>query len=167
MHCHSFPPIAVPESWILILGTMPGKISLREQQYYAHPQNAFWKITAEILGFDAASSYPQRVASLKTHGVAVWDVLKSCTREGSLDSDIDPSSIVPNDFQSFFGRHPHIRRVCFNGAKAAALYTRYVQPLLPDTVAVEHLRLPSTSPANARIPRAAKLQAWRVINRDV
>jgi len=164
MYCHGFPPIAVPDSWILILGTMPGKISLREQQYYAHPQNAFWKFAAEILGFDAASPYFQRVASLKTHGVAVWDVLKSCTRESSLDSDIDPSSIVPNDFKNFYAAHPAIRRVCFNGAKAAALYTRYVQPHLQDMVAVEHLRLPSTSPANVRIPRAEKRDAWRVIN---
>jgi len=145
---------------------MPGKASLRERQYYAHPQNAFWRITAEILGFDAASPYPVRVSMLKAHGVALWDVLKSCTRESSLDSDIDPATIVPNDFRRFFASHRHIRRVCFNGAKAAALYARHVQPNLPDAPAVEHLRLPSTSPANAGVPRAEKLRAWRVIQRD-
>jgi len=165
MHCHSFPPIALPDSWVLILGTMPGKVSLRERQYYAHPQNAFWKITAEILGFDGAGPYPVRVSMLQTHGVALWDVLKSCTRESSLDSDIDPSSIVPNDFGRFFTSHPKIRRVCFNGAKAAALYSRHVQPHLADTMGVEYVQLPSTSPANASVTRAEKLRAWRVIKR--
>lgn len=101
MHCRSFPPIASPGSWVLILGTMPGKVSLREQQYYAHPQNLFWRITAEILGFDATSAYPLRVSSLKDHGVALWDVLQSCTRESSLDADIVAHTIVPNDFGRF------------------------------------------------------------------
>jgi len=144
---------------------MPGKVSLREQQYYAHPQNAFWRMTAGILGFDVASAYPVRVSSLEAHGVALWDVLQSCARESSLDSDIDTSTIVPNDFKHFFVTHPHIRRVCFNGAKAAALYTRHVQPHLPGAPTVEYLQLPSTSPANAAIPRAEKLRAWSVIKR--
>jgi double-stranded uracil-DNA glycosylase len=146
---------------------MPGQVSLRERQYYAHSQNAFWRITGEILGFDPASAYAARVSSLKSYGIALWDVLKSCTREGSLDSDIDESTIVTNDFRRFFDAHPHIRLVCFNGAKAAALYSRHVQPRLRGPlVAHEHLRLPSTSPANASIPRAEKLRAWRVIKRD-
>jgi hypoxanthine-DNA glycosylase len=145
---------------------MPGKVSLRERQYYAHPQNAFWRITAEILGFDPASTYLARASSLKAHGIAVWDVLKSCTRESSLDSDIDESTIVPNDFKRFFAAHPLIRRVCFNGAKAAALYSKHVQPHLVAPVTLEHLRLPSTSPANAAVPWAEKLRAWRVIKHD-
>lgn len=145
---------------------MPGTMSLRERQYYANPRNAFWKIAAEILGFDAASPYPVRVSMLKAHGVALWDVLKSCTREGSLDSDIDPATIVPNDFRRFFAGHPRIGRVYFNGARAQALYARHVQPNLPEARAVEYLRLPSTSPANAGVPQAEKLRAWRVIRRD-
>jgi len=163
MHCRSFPPIAGSDSQVLILGTMPGKVSLREQQYYAHPQNLFWRITAEILGFDATSAYPLRVSSLKDHGVALWDVLQSCTRESSLDADIETSTIVPNDFDRFFAACPCIRRVCFNGAKAAALYARHVEPFLQDAPIVEYVRLPSTSPANAAIPRAEKFRAWSVI----
>ena len=163
MHCRSFPPIAGSDSQVLILGTMPGKVSLREQQYYAHPQNLFWRITAEILGFDATSVYPLRVSSLKDHGVALWDVLQSCTRESSLDADIETSTIVPNDFDRFFAACPCIRRVCFNGAKAAALYARHVEPFLQDAPTVEYVRLPSTSPANAAIPRAEKFRAWSVI----
>lgn len=159
----SFPPISTPDARVLILGTMPGRVSLRERQYYAHPQNAFWRITAEILGFDPASDYAARVSSLKGHGVALWDVLESCTRDGSLDSAIDASTIVPNDFGRFFAAHPRIRLVCFNGATAAALYSRHVQPRLRGPLTREHVRLPSTSPANASIPRAAKLRAWRAI----
>ncbi|MFN0152372.1 MAG: DNA-deoxyinosine glycosylase [bacterium] len=165
MRCHSLPPIASRDAWVLVLGTMPGRVSLRERQYYAHPQNAFWKIAAEIFGFDASSDYSARVASLEVHGVAVWDVLKSCTRASSLDSDIDMSTIVPNDFKRFFARQPRIRRVCFNGAKAAALYLRHVQPHLREALALEHVRLPSTSPANASISRAEKLREWRAIER--
>lgn len=163
MHCRSFPPIARPDARLLILGSMPGKVSLRDQQYYAHPQNAFWKITAEILGFDATTPYADRATALQDHRIALWDVLQSCTRESSLDADIDPSTIVPNDFTRFFAKHPAIRRVCFNGAKAATLFARHVTPTLPAALALELFQLPSTSPANAGVSRAEKLRAWRVI----
>lgn len=142
---------------------MPGKESLRKQQYYAHPKNAFWRIVGEILGFDAESPYELRAASLSASGVALWDVLQSCTRESSLDSDIDRGTLVPNDFAPFFARHTHIRRVCFNGAAAEDLFRRYVRPRLPDQSKVEYVRLPSSSPANAAIPYVEKLRAWRVI----
>lgn len=165
MHVHSFPPIERADARVLILGTMPGKASLRERQYYAHPQNAFWKITAQILGFDAASSYEVRRSSLTASGCALWDVLKSCARASSLDSDIDGATIVINDFMTFFASHPQIRRVCFNGAKAENLYLRHVRSRLADHSRIEHIRLPSTSPANATIPFAQKLRAWRVIAR--
>lgn len=163
MRVHSFPPFANSDSTVLILGSMPGKVSLREQQYYAHPQNNFWRYLAEILGFDAAAPYAARVAALEAHGIALWDVLQSCTRESSLDSDIDTSTMVLNDFRGLFAAYPGIRRVCFNGAKAAALYSRHVLPLLPDAAVIEYLRLPSTSPANASIPRSEKLRAWSKI----
>ncbi|MBK6496270.1 MAG: DNA-deoxyinosine glycosylase [Gemmatimonadetes bacterium] len=163
MHCHSFPPIARPDARLLILGSMPGKVSLRDQQYYAHPQNAFWKITAEILGFDPTTPYAERVAMLQSNRIALWDVLKSCTRESSLDADIEPSTIVPNDFAQFFAKHPEIRRICFNGAKAATLFARHVAPALPAMLDLELRQLPSTSPANAGVSRAEKLRAWRVI----
>jgi hypoxanthine-DNA glycosylase len=166
MHCHSFPPIARPDARVLILGSMPGKASLRAERYYAHPQNAFWRITAELFGLDEGSPYAARVSRLAAQGIAVWDVLESCTRESSLDADIDPRTAVPNDFLTFFAAHPGIVRVCFNGATAAALYARHVQPRLPATLGVAYLTLPSTSPANARMSRAAKLNAWRAIQYD-
>ena len=161
MHVHSFPPIARAGARILILGTMPGKVSLRERQYYAHPRNAFWRIGGEVFGFDAQAAYRTRAAALAASGVALWDVLKSCTRAGSLDSDIVSSSAVPNDIANFLARHPRIRRVCFNGAKAEELYLRHVRPHLRDRAEIEYLRLPSTSPAHASISFSRKLLAWR------
>jgi double-stranded uracil-DNA glycosylase len=161
MHVHSFPPIAHAGACILILGTVPGKVSLRERQYYAHPQNAFWRIAGEVFGFDARAAYRTRAVALAASGVALWDVLKSCTRASSLDSDIVGTSIVPNDIAGFLGRHRHIRRICFNGAKAEALYLRNVRPLLEEHAQIDYLRLPSTSPALASIPFSKKLRAWR------
>jgi hypoxanthine-DNA glycosylase len=146
---------------------MPGIVSLRENQYYAHPQNAFWRIVATILGFDAVSPYAVRVALLSAAGIAVWDVLKSCTRQGSLDSDIVHATAVPNDLPAFLGAHPQIGRVCFNGAKAEALYARHVRPHLTGRDDIHYVRLPSTSPANASVPVASKLQAWQEIARPL
>ena len=162
----SFPPISRPDATVLILGSMPGAMSLRLQQYYGHPQNAFWKIVGRIFGFDARDSYSQRAAALVQHKVALWDVLAACVREGSLDSAIDSSSIVPNDFAAFFARHPNFRRVCFNGATAQSVYRKQVLPTLGATVGMEYIRLPSTSPAHAGMSLVAKATAWRVIDAD-
>jgi double-stranded uracil-DNA glycosylase len=89
--------------------------------------------------------------------------LKSCIRESSLDSAINASSVLPNDFAAFFAAHPQIRRICFNGAEAEALYTKHVLPRLPASPDVHYLRLPSTSPANASWPLPEKLRAWQAI----
>ena len=117
-HVHSFPPIESPRARVLVLGTMPSITSLREKQYYAHPRNLFWKIVGELLGFETKAPYPVRTAALVSAHVALWDVLKSCTRASSLDSDIDPKTIVPNDISSFLATHTEVRRIFFNGAKA-------------------------------------------------
>jgi len=111
-----------------------------------------------VFGFDTSLPYEERVSILRSRGVAVWDVLQLCTRESSLDSDIDEESSVPNDFASFFNAYPQIARVCFNGAKAAEIYRKHVQPQL--ALKLEYLLLPSTSPANAGVPYAEKLRAW-------
>lgn len=163
MHVHSFPPIENAASRVLILGTMPGKASLRAGQYYAHPMNAFWKIAGEIFRFDADGPYEARASRLVAAEVALWDVLRSCTRESSLDSDIVTGSIVLNDFETFFANHPSIRRVCFNGAKAEHLYMRRVRPLVAGPPGCEYVRLPSTSPAHAGMRFAEKLRAWQII----
>lgn len=158
---HGFPPIARTDARVLILGTMPSRASLAAQQYYAHPMNLFWRIMGELLGFARESPYATRAAALLASRIAVWDVLASCHRKSSLDSDIDAASAVPNDFAGFFARHRRIRRVCFNGATAEKLYLKHVRQLPGIPARVEHVRLPSTSPANAGIPYTEKKRAWR------
>ena len=163
MHVHGFPPIANPDARVLVLGTMPGKVSLLAGQYYAHPRNSFWRIAGEILGFDASIAYEGRAAALMAAKIALWDVLHSCTRESSLDSDIQRDTIVPNDFASFFESHRRIHRVCFNGATAENLYVKHVRPGLEKPPPCEYVRLPSTSPAHARMSFAEKVRVWGII----
>jgi hypoxanthine-DNA glycosylase len=160
----SFPPIEDARARVLILGSMPGGASLAAGQYYAHPQNLFWRILGDLLRAGPGLSYAARTRLLKTNGIALWDVLDSCVRRGSLDSAIEEDSIAVNDFASFFAAHPRIGRVFFNGAKAESSYRRHVMPHL-DTVgnAVEYLRLPSTSPAHAALSFEKKRDAWKAV----
>lgn len=163
-HVQSFAPIEAADARILILGSMPGEASLRANQYYAHPRNLFWRIMGELLGFDPASPYSRKVQALKSARIALWDVLRSCRREGSLDSGIDDASLAPNDLAAFFRHHPKITRVFFNGAKAEECYRKHVRPG-SGMETIEYLRLPSTSPANAAVSYGRKLEAWRVITK--
>lgn len=158
--CASFPCVADHHARLLILGSMPGEKSLHAQQYYAHPHNSFWKIMGELCGFDASTPYLHRLAALTQQGIALWDVLQSCTRTGSLDSAIQADSVQTNDFRTFFQQHPHIAQVCFNGAAAERYYTRHVLPTLAG-LPLHHVRLPSTSPAHASQAYPVKLAAWR------
>jgi hypoxanthine-DNA glycosylase len=153
---HGLPPIIGDDARVLILGNMPSVISLGEQAYYANPRNAFWRIMGEICGFDASQPYNSRAAALMAHGIAVWDVLRSCRRVGSLDSAVEPDSMVANDFDQLFERHPQIARVFFNGVAAEKNFNRLVR-VAPD---LHYRRLPSTSPAQT-MRYADKLAAWR------
>jgi hypoxanthine-DNA glycosylase len=155
-----FEPIADCNAEILILGSMPGQESLAAGHYYANRRNAFWKIMAELLGFDPGIAYEARLHELKTARIALWDVLQSCTRVGSLDAKIDTGSITVNDFQGFFATHDKIRAVLFNGAKAESAYRQYVRPNV-SAIPLSYQRLPSTSPAHAALSYQQKLQAWR------
>ena len=155
----SFPPLSHPSARVLVLGSMPGVASLVAHQYYAHPRNHFWPIMGNIAGFDAQAPYAERVDALTRAGFAVWDVLQSCVRPGSLDSAIQAGTRVPNDFATFFAKHPDVARVCFNGTEAQSSFVRHVLPGL-SVKGVDYLRLPSTSPAHA-VPFEHKLTAWR------
>ena len=155
----SFNPIAARNSRVLILGSMPGRASLAAGQYYAHRRNAFWRIVCSLIGIDPASSYRARVRALRASRIALWDVLHSCIRPGSLDSRIERETA--NDFIAFFRRHPGIALVLFNGAKAEASFRRHVLPSVDRPM--RYARLPSTSPAHASVPFEKKLEAWRAI----
>lgn len=157
MQVRSFPPISAPDAELLILGSMPGIASLEAGQYYAHPRNAFWPIMGNLFGAGPGLPYTERVAVLAARGVAVWDVLKLCVREGSLDAAIREE--VPNDFAAFFAAHPRIRRIGLNGGKAAASFRKYAARHMP--AGAETIILPSTSPAHAALSPAAKQAAWR------
>jgi len=165
MRVHSFDPISDVASRVLILGSMPGKASLRAGQYYAHPQNAFWKILGALFDFEPDFPYESRIASLREHGIALWDVMQSCVRETSLDSDIEECSIVSNPFADFLLGHPKIHTVCFNGAKAESSWRKHVLPQLSLAGDIAYHRLPSTSPANASIGYNDKLKAWEILRR--
>jgi len=153
-----FPPVARADARILILGSLPGRRSIAEQQYYANPRNAFWLIMNELFGIQGA--YDERLEQLLNERIALWDVLKSSVRPGSLDARIDLETASVNDFDDFFEAHSEIRLIVFNGRKAEQLFGRFV-----DVAAVgrdiNQAGLPSTSPAYAAMPFSGKLDRWR------
>lgn len=160
----SLPPLARRDARVLILGSMPGAESLRQRQYYAYAHNQFWPIMGALFGAGRDLSYAARVEALLEQGLAVWDVLRSCERSGSLDGNIRLSSERPNDFRRFFEDHAQVRTVFFNGGKAQAAFRRHAQPRLGALAArLALVRLPSTSPAHASLRHSAKLRAWQQI----
>ncbi len=163
-HDRCFPPIARRDAHTLILGSLPGQRSLQMHQYYAHPQNAFWKLVGSIFEMESIAPYPRRVQVLQKNHIALWDVLAAAERPGSLDSSIVHASALANDFAKFFRAHPRIDRVFFNGRKAEEMYRRFVLPGLGEEFAyIRYEGLPSTSPAHAGMTFAKKLDRWRRI----
>lgn len=162
---HSFAPVEAPDAKVLVLGSMPGVASLTAGRYYAHPQNRFWPIMGSLVGAAPELDYLRRLDILRAAGIALWDVFAECEREGSLDSAIRDDTAVANDFAGFLARHPQVRTVLFNGAKAEHAFRRFVLGPLdrPDLIL---RRLPSTSPANASQRNEAKWSAWREALRE-
>ena len=152
-----FPPIARRDAQLLVLGSLPGQRSIAEQQYYAHPQNVFWRIMNDVFGVHG--DYSERCLALTRCRVAVWDVLRSSLRPGSMDADIDTGSAQANDFAGFLSEHTRIARILCNGQKAAQLFDRLVLPTL--VVRPPVCVMPSTSPAFASMRYDVKLRKWR------
>jgi hypoxanthine-DNA glycosylase len=161
-----FDPIIAPGARVLILGTVPSVRSLEVVQYYGHPRNAFWPIMEQLFRSGGGPlGYEERKRLVNSSGVAIWDVLASAERPGSLDAAIVGESVVANDIAGLLGDYTTIHTVFFNGAAAQALFARHVAPPSERELAVEFVRLPSTSPANASLTFEEKLEAWRVVER--
>ena len=158
-----FPAVAAPDARALILGTAPSVMSLHAGEYYAHPRNAFWRIMETLFAQSPGLGHAARKGVLLQAKVALWDVLRSAERPGSLDSSIVAKTVIVNDFAGFFEQHPGIRAVFFNGGAARALWARHVAAMLPVAARLSCMTLPSTSPANARLTLADKVEAWRVV----
>ncbi|WP_368293896.1 DNA-deoxyinosine glycosylase [Dehalobacter sp. TBBPA1] len=171
---YSFEPVINQESRVLILGSMPGVQSLREQKYYAHPYNHFWRImyalfddsygcsNAGVSRMEESSKLPDpdyenRKQFLLDRKIALWDVIRSCSREGSLDTNIVNEQT--NDFKNLFIRYPHLELLAFNGAKGFNIYKRKIRL---ESASIAYLQLPSTSPANT-MKFEEKLTHWKAI----
>ena len=161
----SFPPQVAPDCVVLILGTVPSVRSLELRQSYGHKHNLFWPFMGELFDAGPELAYAERIARLQRHGVGIWDVLERCERRGSLDSAIIRDSEVANDIPALLATHPAIRVIALNGGKAQQSFRRHVVPRLDAGLRarITQLDLPSTSPANASIPRARKLERWRLL----
>jgi TDG/mug DNA glycosylase family protein len=150
-----FDPIVGENPRILILGTMPSVKSLEYEEYYGYGRNQFWRIMGDLFGFERHDDYQLRKTRIKENGIAVWDVISSCERKGSLDKDIKNAEY--NDVIGFIKAHPSIEKVFLNGGKARDIYKKRFGPYLPD---IEVIPLYSTSPANA-ISYEKKFGQWK------
>ena len=158
---HSLPPAADENARLLLLGSMPGAQSLAAGQYYAHPRNDFWRLMFHVLNLHDPLSYEARIAALLHSGIALWDVIYACEREGSLDKNI--KAAAPNDIPGFLNAHPAVKTICFNGTMAQKIYFQNFKA--EDGIA--YVLLPSSSPVPRRHIRTLedKLTTWREIAR--
>lgn len=156
----SLEPVADSESEFLILGTLPGKVSLQAQQYYANRGNYFWRIISSIFDEIMPDSYEGKLDVLKRHHIALWDVLKSANRESSLDSDVkNPKA---NDILGFIYTHPNLRVIGLNGKDAEKYFRKFIGiHNLPENIRV--VSLPSSSPTNTHLKLDAKISLWNLI----
>lgn len=152
-------PVEAPDARLLILGSMPGVASLAAGQYYAYAHNHFWQLVFSMLGEADPTAYEARIELLRKRKIALWDVIQSCERTGSLDKDI--RNAVPNDIPAFLHAHPFIKTVCFNGITAQRTYQKHFQQLDD----LQYILLPSSSPVPRRRIRTFtdKLPEWRVL----
>ncbi|KQR91095.1 DNA-deoxyinosine glycosylase [Chryseobacterium sp. Leaf180] len=154
----SFPPIIDSDSKILILGSIPGGKSLEKQQYYAHPQNKFWKIIFKIFNEEFTDDYIEKINILKNHHIALWDVIDSCERKGSLDSEIKNEEA--NQIEELLDKHTNIKAIFCNGGKSF----KNAQKILGKDSKIPVFLLPSTSPLHT-ISFERKLEDWRIIKK--
>lgn len=154
---HSFPHVTDANTKILILGSLPGEASLARSQYYAHPQNKFWKLMGDVIGLELVElAYESRLSVLLEHQIGLWDVIANAQRNGSLDSDIRDHT--HNDLLALIVNLPELTTIAFNGGTAAKLGMKVLEE---HALRYRILQLPSSSPAHASLSYAQKLDIWR------
>lgn len=158
---HSFEPLIGTNPRVLILGSMPSVISLQFTQYYGNPRNAFWSIMAELFDIEIDCEYPQRIEQIRRLPIVLWDTIKACHREGSLDSSILKHQLEANDIPSLLDQYSDIQLIAFNGATSEKYFKQLVKSNIPSDRAIDLIRFPSTSPANAGMKFEQKLASWK------
>lgn len=153
---HVFEPVWNAESKVLILGTFPSVKSRQNNFYYGHPKNRFWKVIAHLMDSPIPETIEQKKELLLCKHIAIWDVIASCSIEGSSDSSI--RDVVPNDLTQILSEG-NIKNIYANGAKAYELYMKYMYK----STKIDIIKLPSTSPANAVYTMDKLVKAWHVI----
>lgn len=149
-------PIVDEETEFLILGTMPGEQSLKLQEYYSNPSNQFWIIISTLFNSGKRFlGYNHKIAALKKNKIGLWDVLNSCIRDGSLDSNI--KNATTNDFGELFGKFPNIHTIIFNGQDS---YTYFMSTVKLSSCKT-YIQLSSTSSANTHRTLEEKIQEWK------
>lgn len=163
MERRGLDPLVGEDAKVLILGTFPGEESLKCRQYYVASSNQFWDIMGDprLVGITRDQEYAVRAAALTSYGIALWDVLESCTREGSSDSNIRPP-YRPNDFGWFLSAH-RLKAILLNGEKAHLYFVKFVAPNSAMSIHVEVL--PNTSGANTHYTKNQKTEAWLELKR--
>lgn len=160
----SFAPFIDSESQVLILGTAPGELSLKQNQYYANPKNQFWYILEKAYDGEVGQTYEAKLTFLQNDHVALWDVLETFERKGSLDSSLRQTK--PNDFARFLQAYPSLRHIVFNGSKAQKLFRQLVQRNLGEAAQdVNYITLPSTSSTPGKHVKTTddKIEEWAVL----
>ena len=153
---HPFEPIIFDDSRILILGTFPSFKSIENSFYYGHPQNQFWKLLSAVFGEEEPRNIDEKIALFKRHKIALWDMVRGCMRQNSLDSSL--KNIEVNDIEGLLKRHPSIELVCFTSKTAQKLYQRHFAHL-----PIKTAYLPSPSPAYRAIGFDEKLKRWKEV----
>jgi TDG/mug DNA glycosylase family protein len=150
----SFPPVADARTRVLVLGSLPGELSLARRQYYGNPRNQFWRLMTAVTGTDLVPlAYEERLRALPDAGIGLWDTMGAATRRGSLDGAIRDHQA--NALPELVAGLPALRAVGFNGGKSAALGMKQ----LAGVQSLALIALPSSSPAYT-LSFEAKLQAW-------
>ncbi|WP_413532379.1 DNA-deoxyinosine glycosylase [Empedobacter brevis] len=155
MYKESFLPIISKQPKVLILGSLPGDLSLEVNQYYGHPRNRFWKIMFEIFNSKFSEDYQVRKQLILRNNLALWDVAHSAERKGSMD--VDMKNVAPNSIDELLKEHSTIEKIIFNGKKSEQLFWKYFD----EKSTIKYISLPSTSPANARFSYERLVEIWK------